>query len=144
MRATVPASQRISQYPVRERVTVTKALSLLIGKSEAWCHARLYRHPKLAELTVAAIKAYRHAGDIRGLEGFTALLRDALNDSTTPALTNDLELAAAQADVTEDLREKAFDQNPCPETARARVLAIDTDIALARQVRDAIVEKYLA
>lgn len=144
MGATVRPDQRISQYLGSDRVTVTQALARLIGKSEGWCHARLYGCPRLVDLTVAAIRAYRLAHDPKGLAGVAALLRDALEGAPSPRLTPDLILSEQTADFAEDISESAFLLNPCRETAVAYVSKLDTELARSGALRAAVVDRWLA
>lgn len=142
MPSTVVSARQVGKYPGRERVTVTFAR--LVGKSEGWSHARLYGCPRLVDLTVAAIRAYRLSGDLKGLAGFAALIRDALADQPAPRLTPDLILSEQHADGSEDVSEAAFLLSPCRETATAFVRNIDAAHAKSGAVRAAVVARWLS
>jgi hypothetical protein len=117
---------------------VAQAFGLAIGISNP--ETARQRLMRLAKEMPAAIIAHREHGSPERLVRFLAPTELALAGYTkAPVLTPEMEMAAEEKDEAEDLREKAYDLNPCRETAAALVRAIDADTAAAQLKRAAIV-----
>jgi hypothetical protein len=129
----------LRNYTRRDPVAVAFGKAVGIQRPEV-ARQRLMRVER--EMPIA-IRAYREHGTPERLQRFVAPTELALSGYVrAPALTASLEMSAEERDLTEDLREKAYDLNPTRENAIARVRSIDADVALALLIRAALVEKH--
>lgn len=142
MRGTVQYLRVDRQGSGSEVVRVITGLAEVFGRSQRWAKRQLYEYPRLTDVTVAAIEAYRQANDDIGLMRFGLPIRQALDGQITPKLTKQLRLVAQQADIQEEITEKAYDLNECRATAAPWLRDLDRQELHHRPLRMALADRW--
>lgn len=134
-----PARQPLHYVPCDTvAARVAREQGVRPGTVEQWMRGR-----RPVQLMCAAIVRVMVAlGQRQRVGRFLAPIEAAEAGLTAPRLTPALELEAQQADVAEDLREKAFNLRPSRETALPFLRAIDTERAQQLALRQALVTEY--
>jgi hypothetical protein len=141
MRTTMSHPHQGVTYPTAQRVTAHVALAL--GVKEETAHQYLYsRENKLNAKVAMMITALIQSGDRAALAHFLAPIEAAVRGIPAPAESVKLSEQAQVADGDEDSAGVRYYRSPCLETARAYVLAIDTQNAIGLEERNAIAKHW--
>jgi len=124
---------------------VTAHVALALGCTEGTAHQALYSSDPARRLNLRvaeAITALIRSGDRAALAHFLAPIEAAIRGIPAPAESDRLAEQAQVADGDEETTGTAYYRNPCLETARAYVLAIDTQDALCHEERMAVASRW--
>lgn len=138
--AKVRPGARVSDYPAGERVTVLVARRLRVKESTA--HQLLYGRDRISLRAAAILDVLHRCGDRGALAHFLAPILAAQRGLFTAMPTSTMPMQVQTADVDEELSEKAYDLNQCHATAEQFVRAIDLEILLKLEQRQALVNQW--
>lgn len=113
-------------------------LAKQLGRRRKWVEGALWGPFNYATTCARLIDALRAAGAVDSLARFVAPIRAALDGHRPCRLTGGLELAATEADAAESVAEKRYDLTHTRETKENLLKALEREIYLRCQERDAL------